>query len=283
MLSCDGVSLEAAALEHGTPLFVYSRAAVEEAYRAYDRAFDRVPHRICYALKANGSHALLKILAGLGAGADIVSGGELRAALRAGFPAERIVFSGVGQERRRDRAGRRAGHRRVQRRGRGRDRADLRRRVGRGPDGAGVPARQPGHRRALPSVHLDRPARQQVRRGHRRRRGDPPPGAAPARDRDQRRPVPHRLPDHRPRPPAARGGRPGVALAHACWPRASRCAPSTSAAGSGSTTRATRLRRWTRSRPRCCRSSRGCRSPCCSSPAARWSPGRACSSPASWW
>jgi diaminopimelate decarboxylase len=97
VLACDGVSLEAAALAHGTPLFVYSRAAIEEAYRAYDRAFDRVPHRICYALKANGSHALLKILAGLGAGADIVSGGELLAALRAGFAPERIVFSGVGK------------------------------------------------------------------------------------------------------------------------------------------------------------------------------------------
>jgi diaminopimelate decarboxylase len=97
VLACDGVSLETAARAHGTPLFVYSRAAVEEAFRAYDRAFDRVPHRICYALKANGSHALLRILAGLGAGADIVSGGELLAALRAGFPPERIVFSGVGK------------------------------------------------------------------------------------------------------------------------------------------------------------------------------------------
>jgi diaminopimelate decarboxylase len=97
VLSCDGVSLENAARAHGTPLFVYSRAAVEGAYRAYDVAFASVPHRICYALKANGSHALLKILAGLGAGADIVSGGELLAALRAGFPAERIVFSGVGK------------------------------------------------------------------------------------------------------------------------------------------------------------------------------------------
>ncbi len=96
-LACDGVSLEDAARAHGTPLFVYSRASVEDAYRAYDRAFASVPHRICYALKANGSHALLRILAGLGAGADIVSGGELRAALRAGFAPERIVFSGVGK------------------------------------------------------------------------------------------------------------------------------------------------------------------------------------------
>ena len=97
VLECEGVSLEDAARGHGTPLFVYSRAAVEAAYRAYDEAFAPVPHRICYALKANGSHALLKILAGLGAGADIVSGGEMLAALRAGFPAERIVFSGVGK------------------------------------------------------------------------------------------------------------------------------------------------------------------------------------------
>ena len=86
-----------AARDHGTPLIVYSRAAVEQANRAYDLSFASVPHRICYALKANGSHALLKILAGRGAGADIVSGGELLAALRAGFPAERIVFSGVGK------------------------------------------------------------------------------------------------------------------------------------------------------------------------------------------
>lgn len=97
VLNCDGVSLEEAAARFGTPLYVYSRAAVVAAYRAYDEAFASVPHRICYALKANGSGALLRILAGLGAGADIVSGFELQAALRAGFPPERIVFSGVGK------------------------------------------------------------------------------------------------------------------------------------------------------------------------------------------
>jgi len=96
-LECDGVSLEDAAREHGTPLYVYSRATVEDAYRAYDTAFARVPHRICYALKANSSRALLKVLVDLGAGADIVSGGEMLAALRAGFAPERIVFSGVGK------------------------------------------------------------------------------------------------------------------------------------------------------------------------------------------
>jgi diaminopimelate decarboxylase len=96
-LSCEGVALENLALRFGTPLYVYSRAAVEEAYRAYARAFAAVPHRICYALKANACGGLLKVLAGLGAGADVVSGGELRAALRAGFPPSSIVFSGVGK------------------------------------------------------------------------------------------------------------------------------------------------------------------------------------------
>src|SRR6185295_8216854 len=94
---CDGVSVEEAAERFGTPLYLYSAAAIEDAYRAYERAFAPVPHRICYALKANGSGALLRILAGLGAGADIVSGMELRAARRAGFTPERIVFSGVGK------------------------------------------------------------------------------------------------------------------------------------------------------------------------------------------
>jgi diaminopimelate decarboxylase len=97
VLACDGVSLEAAATRFGTPLYVYSKAALVAAYEAYDRAFAPVPHRICYALKANGSGALLRILAGLGAGADIVSGFELEAALRAGFPPKRVVFSGVGK------------------------------------------------------------------------------------------------------------------------------------------------------------------------------------------
>jgi len=93
----DGVSLSEAARELGTPLFVYSRAAIEEAYRAYEAAFAPVRHRICYAVKANGNGAILRLLAGLGAGADIVSGGELLAARRAGFPPERIVFAGVGK------------------------------------------------------------------------------------------------------------------------------------------------------------------------------------------
>jgi diaminopimelate decarboxylase len=96
-LACDGVPLREAAARFGTPLFVYSRAAIEDAWHAYEAAFAPVPHRICYAVKANGNGAILKLLAELGAGADIVSGGEMLAALRAGFPPQRIVFAGVGK------------------------------------------------------------------------------------------------------------------------------------------------------------------------------------------
>jgi diaminopimelate decarboxylase len=96
-LTCEGLSLEEAARRFGTPLYVYSAAALLSAYDAYERAFAEVPHSICYALKANSSLSLLRLLAAKGAGADIVSGMEMRAALRAGFSPERIVFSGVGK------------------------------------------------------------------------------------------------------------------------------------------------------------------------------------------
>ena len=83
--------------EFKTPLYVYSRERIEAAYGAYEEAFRSVPNRICYALKANSSLALLKVFASLGAGADIVSGGELKQARRAGFKPQDIVFSGVGK------------------------------------------------------------------------------------------------------------------------------------------------------------------------------------------
>ena len=96
-LTCDGVSLSEIARAVGTPVYVYSRAAIEESFRRFDRAFDRVSHIVCYAAKANSNLAILKVLASLGAGADVVSGGELRACLVSGFPAGSIVFSGVGK------------------------------------------------------------------------------------------------------------------------------------------------------------------------------------------
>lgn len=96
-LHADGVSLEALAHTYGTPLYVYSGAAVAAAYDAYAHAFAGRPTRVCYALKANSNGAVLRLLARRGAGADIVSGFELDAALRAGFTPERIVFAGVGK------------------------------------------------------------------------------------------------------------------------------------------------------------------------------------------
>ena len=96
-LQCDGVSLGEAAERFGTPLYLYSRAAIEEAYGAYDRAFAAVAHRIHYAVKANASLGVLRVLRDLGAGVDVVSGFELLAARRAGFRAGDIVFAGVGK------------------------------------------------------------------------------------------------------------------------------------------------------------------------------------------
>jgi diaminopimelate decarboxylase len=97
VLTCDGVPLSEIARAVGTPVYVYSRAAIEESYRAFDTAFAAVPHLVCYAAKANSNLAILKLLASLGAGADVVSGGELRACLESGFAPNRIVFSGVGK------------------------------------------------------------------------------------------------------------------------------------------------------------------------------------------
>lgn len=96
-LTCDGVSLSAIAQAAGTPVYVYSAASIEESFRRFDAALAPVSHLVCYAAKANSSAAVLSRLAALGAGADVVSGGELRAVLECGFPADRVVFSGVGK------------------------------------------------------------------------------------------------------------------------------------------------------------------------------------------
>src|SRR2546427_362757 len=98
-LCCEQVSLRSLAADVGTPAYVYSKAALLESYRGYDDAFAEVPHVVCYSVKANGNLGVLGTLARAGAGADIVSGGELFRALRAGFPPGRIIFSGVGKTR----------------------------------------------------------------------------------------------------------------------------------------------------------------------------------------
>jgi diaminopimelate decarboxylase len=98
-LACEGVSLESIAAEVDTPAFVYSGASIDDAYRSIDQALDFAPHLIAYAIKANGNLSILSRLASQGCGADIVSGGELQRALKAGFPPEHIVYSGVGKRR----------------------------------------------------------------------------------------------------------------------------------------------------------------------------------------
>ena len=96
-LHMEGVSLDTLAERFGTPLYVYSRQALEEAYQAYARAFAATPHLICYAVKANSSLAILNLFSKLGAGFDIVSGGELARVLAAGGDPGKVVFSGVGK------------------------------------------------------------------------------------------------------------------------------------------------------------------------------------------
>ncbi|MEK6688086.1 MAG: hypothetical protein AABZ01_06445, partial [Gemmatimonadota bacterium] len=93
----SGVDLANIAHAVGTPAFVYLAEPIRRRYRAFSEAFAEIPHRIHYAVKANGNLAVLRLLRELGAGVDIVSRGELARCLAAGFPADRIVFSGVGK------------------------------------------------------------------------------------------------------------------------------------------------------------------------------------------
>jgi diaminopimelate decarboxylase len=96
-LYVEQVSIERIVKKVGTPVYVYSRKQLLTAYSSYRKAFRRIPHLICYALKANSNLALLRLLAKEGSGADIVSGGELFRAFKAGIPPGRIVFAGVGK------------------------------------------------------------------------------------------------------------------------------------------------------------------------------------------
>lgn len=100
VLCCDDVSLENIARDVGTPAYVYSVGGIRSQYHRLSSALTGLPHRLHYSVKANSNIALLGILRGLGAGVDIVSGGELYRAQRAGFTGADIVFSGVGKTER---------------------------------------------------------------------------------------------------------------------------------------------------------------------------------------
>ncbi|HXI33593.1 MAG TPA: hypothetical protein VNH63_05875, partial [Gemmatimonadales bacterium] len=97
VLGFDPQLLQAIADRVGTPAYVYGANLIRAQYHALDDVLKDVPHRICYSVKANSNVGVLRVLRTLGAGADIVSVGELRRALLAGFPPETILFSGVGK------------------------------------------------------------------------------------------------------------------------------------------------------------------------------------------
>lgn len=96
-LFAEDLNVTELAKEFGTPAYVYSRATIERHYKAFDEALDSLSHLVCYAVKANSNLAVLNVLARLGSGFDIVSGGELERVLAAGGDAGKIVFSGVGK------------------------------------------------------------------------------------------------------------------------------------------------------------------------------------------
>ena len=98
-LYCEGVPVSSIAQRVGTPFYLYSSNTLASHYRAFDKAFAGVPNIICFALKSNSNGAILRVLGKEGAGADIVSGGELFRALRAGIDPKRIVYAGVGKRR----------------------------------------------------------------------------------------------------------------------------------------------------------------------------------------
>lgn len=97
VLTCDGISLSEIAAANGTPLYVYSASTIADRYRAVDAAFGTYPHTLHYALKANSTLALVRLLRSLGSSVDANSGGEIDVALRAGFIPPDIVFTGVGK------------------------------------------------------------------------------------------------------------------------------------------------------------------------------------------
>src|SRR5437762_13712370 len=97
VLHAEAVNLIDLAQSVGTPFYCYSTATLTRHYKVFAGAFADVRALVCYAMKANSNQAVIKALANLGAGADVVSGGELQRALRAGVPPQKIMFSGIGK------------------------------------------------------------------------------------------------------------------------------------------------------------------------------------------
>ena len=99
ILHAENVAVPEIAAAVGTPFYLYSASTLRRHYRLFDEGLDGLPHLICFAMKANSNQAVIKLLADIGAGMDVVSGGEYARARAAGVPGDRIVFSGVGKTR----------------------------------------------------------------------------------------------------------------------------------------------------------------------------------------
>lgn len=97
ILHCEEVSVKKIAEQMGTPLYIYSRNTLENHFRVFDGAFSSIPHLTCYSVKANSNIAILRLFSRMGAGVDVVSGGEIFRAVEAGVDPEKIVYSGVGK------------------------------------------------------------------------------------------------------------------------------------------------------------------------------------------
>lgn len=96
-LHCESKEIETLARKYGTPLYLYSKNMIIDKFKTMDEAFSTIQHTICYAMKANSNFKILQLLASLGSGGDVVSGGELYIAQKAGIPANKIVYAGVGK------------------------------------------------------------------------------------------------------------------------------------------------------------------------------------------
>ena len=172
ILTCDGLPLTEIAQAAGTPCYVYSGGLIRARYAELAAAFSGYPHAFHYALKANSTFALVRLLRELGSQADANSVGEIELALRAGFTPAQIVFTGVGKTRAELERAVSLGLKAINAESRGElARIDA---IAQGPGEARArgAAHQSGRRRADPSAHLDRPEAQQVRRPARRRARD---------------------------------------------------------------------------------------------------------------
>ena len=96
-LCCEGVTVESLAKKHGTPLYVYSQATLTRRFKELDDAMSLVDHLVCFAMKSNSNQSILRTIANLGGGFDIVSGGELQRVIAAGGDARKCIFAGVGK------------------------------------------------------------------------------------------------------------------------------------------------------------------------------------------